>query len=218
MTVVLVLMMVAAFLLADWLLHRGQRARARAGVAAGRDPAAVRLPRGVFFAPSHTWLSLLPSGRAWLGLDDFVARVLAAPRVEVLKPAGSRMARGEPLLRIQDGEHRLTVRSPIDAAVVEVNAEIVRHGALPARAPFCENWACQLQPDHAEDLKGLLLGEEAATWMQAEFGRLRDLLAGAGPALSPAMLQDGGPPVAGAMQHVDQEIWNRFEHEFLEVR
>jgi hypothetical protein len=53
--------------------------------------------------------------------------------------------------------------------------------------------------------------------MRQEFRRLRDVLAGAGPELSPAMLQDGGAPIAGAMKHVAPEIWDRFEREFLEV-
>ena len=218
MTVALVLIMVAAFLVADWLIHRRQAARARAGAPAAPDADAVRLPRGVFFAPSHTWLSLLPSGRAWLGLDDFVSRLLADPVVEVLKPAGSRVARGEALLRIRDSGRGLTVRSPIDAAVVGVNPEIGRPGALRAPLPFCERWACELDPDRGSDLRALPLGEEAQAWMQAEFRRLRDLLAGAGPALSPAALQDGGPPVAGALRHSDPDTWARFEREFLEVR
>jgi glycine cleavage system H lipoate-binding protein len=215
MTVALVLIMVAGFLLADWLLHRRQRARTGAPAAADVD--VVRLPQGVFFAPSHTWLSLLPSGRAWLGLDDFVSRLLAEPQVEVLKLPGSRVKRGEPLLWVRDGGRGLTVRSPIDAAVVGVNPEIGRPGALRSPAPFCERWACELEPERGSDLKALLLGEEARAWMQSEFRRLRDLLAAAGPALSPAALQDGGPPIAGALRDSDHDTWTRFEREFLEV-
>jgi glycine cleavage system H lipoate-binding protein len=216
MTVALVLLMVTAFLIADWLLHRKQKARAAAPAPDAALP--VRLPQGVFFAPSHTWLSLLPSGRAWLGLDDFVTRLLQRPRISLLRQPGTRVARGEPLFRVEDGGHQLTVRSPIDATLLAVNPEIPRRGSLPRPAPFCEGWAYEIRPDRPEDLKALLLGEEAGAWMQAEFRRLRDLLAGGGPALSPAALQDGGPPVAGAMQHVDQQTWDRFEHDFLEVK
>jgi glycine cleavage system H protein len=217
MTVFLVVLMVALFLLSDWWRRRSLAAPARA--ATPRPLVApVRVPRGVFFAPSHTWLSLLPSGRAWLGVDDFVVRLLEHPRARLLAPAGTAVERGDPLFALEDGEHRLTVRSPIAGRLVAVNPALARQPALPERAPLCETWAYEIQPERAADLKSLLLGEEVTRWMAEEFRRLRDVLAGADPALSPAMLQDGGPPIAGAMKHVAPEVWVRFEHEFLEVR
>ena len=217
MTVLLVLAMIAFFLGLDWVLHRRQR---HAAPAPARAPegAALRLPQGVFFARSHTWLNLFPSGRAWLGVDDFVARLLDRPRVELLARPGDRVARGEPLFALAEGDHRLTVRSPLAARIVTVNPAIARRPAPPAAAPFFEGWVLEIEPERAADLKSMLIGEETTSWIRGEFARLRDVLAGAGPALSPAALQDGGAPAPGAMKHVAPEVWSRFEREFLEVR
>ena len=218
MTVIFVALTILFFLGVDWILQRRKEARSVVPALAGAQEARVRLPSGVFFAPSHTWLNLFPSGRAWLGIDDFVVRLLERPRVRFLKETGSQVSRGDALLVIEDGERQLTVQSPLDGRVTALNSKLLKRPGALRQAPFCEGWACEIRPDRQADLKSLMLGDESAGWMQREFGRLRDVLAGAGPELSPAMLQDGGPPIAGAMKHVSREVWTRFEREFLEVR
>jgi len=177
----------------------------------------VRLPQGLFFAPSHTWMSLLPSGKVWLGVDDFVGRLLDSPRVKLLVKAGDSVRRGDPILSLAENGHSLTVRSPLDGDVVACNGDLVHSPELLREKTFSEGWALALQPAHASELKRMLLGDETRTWIQDEFARLRDVFAGAGGALSPAMLQDGGPPMAGAMKEMDEAVWKRFESEFLSV-
>lgn len=214
MTVILVVLTIAVFLGVDWLLHRG-RAVVPARVAARP---AVRLPTGVFFAPSHTWLSLFPTGAAWLGIDDFVAQLLDRPQVKFLAGRGDHVSRGAPLMKLSEDGRALTIRSPIDGRVTALNPALATDPGLLQRAPFSEGWACELTPDRPADLKSLLLGGESRDWLREEFARLRDLFAGAGGALEPAMLQDGGPPIAGAMRLAGADVWERFDHEFLEVR
>lgn len=214
MTVLFVILTIVAFLAVDWLVRRG-KARVPAPVV---ETPPVRLPQGVFFAKSHTWLNLFPSGRAWLGIDDFVARVLDDPRVTFLAEPGSRVKRGDPILRLEENGHSFTVRSPLAGDVLAVNERLAEEPGLLRRVPFVDGWAIEMAPERAADLKGLLLGDETRRWMGDEFARLRDLFAGAGGVLQPAMLQDGGPPVAGAMKLVGPEVWERFEKEFLEVR
>jgi glycine cleavage system H protein len=214
MTVLFVVLTIVAFLAVDWLVRRG---KAPVPVPVAATPP-VRLPGGVFFARSHTWLNLFPSGRAWLGIDDFVARLLDDPRVTFLARPGTRVKPGDPIFRLEEDGHAFTVRSPISGEVLAVNDELASEPGLLRRAPFVDAWAIEVAPERASDLKSLLLGDETRRWMSGEFGRLRDVLAGAGGVLQPAMLQDGGPPVAGAMKLVGPEVWERFEKEFLEVR
>lgn len=216
MTVLLVFAMIAVFLGLDWAVHRRQR-RGVLAIVPPAEAGSLRLPAGVFFARSHTWLNLFPSGRAWLGVDDFVARLLERPRVELLARPGARVARGQALFALVEGDRRLTVSSPMAARVVAVNPDVAAGGPRRAPGPFFEGWVFELEPERAADLKSLLIGEETAGWIRAELARLRDVLAGAGPALGPAALQDGGLPVAGAMRHVGPEVWSRFEREFLTV-
>jgi hypothetical protein len=82
---------------------------------------------------------------------------------------------------------------------------------------FSEGWAYTIQPDKTSQLLSLLLGEETHRWIQAEFARLRDVLASVDGAkgLAPVLLQDGGVPVAGLIRLAPEEVWTRFENEFL---
>jgi glycine cleavage system H lipoate-binding protein len=212
MTVAFVILTIAFFLALDWMLERGRR---HSPAAAGGARPALRLPRGVFFARSHTWLSLFPSGRAWLGVDDFIVHLLERPRVRVLKAPGERVARGEPLVALDEDGRSLVVRCPVGARVVAVNAA---PAAASAGRTLFDGWVVELEPERVSELRTLLLGEETSAWIREELARLRDLLAGASPGLCPAALSDGGPPAPGALKLADAETWRRFEQEFLEVR
>lgn len=225
MTVILVALSILFFLALDWLvLGRKEREGVLAMGKARRpvDAVRVRLPGGIFFAPSHTWLNLFPTGKIVLGVDDFVSRLLEEPRVTLLKTTGEHVDRGEPILRLETSGHSLTVRSPIDGRILTPNTRLVSTPSLMRDALFSDGWAYVMKPDDARDLKDFMLGEESQGWIKAEFGRLRDLLAGVAnagqPVLSPALLQDGGPPVVGIMESMDDPTWQRFEATFLQVR
>ena len=84
---------------------------------------------------------------------------------------------------------------------------------------FSEGWAYTLKPKRFVDLRSMLLGPDTKTWMNMEFARFRDFFASlSGDArLVPATLQDGGPPMTGAMKTMDSEAWQQFESEFLTV-
>ena len=210
MTVLLVLATVVLFITLDWAIRR----RSKPAMApAGAEFPPVRLPGGVFFAPSHTWVSLFASGRAWLGVDAFVSRLLEKPRVVQLKHAGARVLRGEPLFMLLDNEHQLTVKSPMDGAVLATNDALVNEPELIKRSPYGTGWVCEMRPTRASDIKDMRVGEEVTAWTREELRRLRDVFQG----LSPAVLQDGGPPIESAMRHATPEVWTRFQHEFLDV-
>lgn len=213
MTVLFVVLTIAVFLAVDWALNRGRVP----GVEKVPQSLSVRMPKGVFFAPSHTWLNLFPSGSAWMGVDDFVARLLDSPTVKFLVDAGAQVKKGDPILRLEEDGRALTVRAPIDGRVLAFNDTLASHPESMKRMPFCDGWVCEIQPARHSDLKAMMFGDEAGGWMKNEFARLRDLFAGVGGELQPAMLQDGGPPVAGAMRHLDAEVWDRFDREFLSV-
>jgi glycine cleavage system H lipoate-binding protein len=220
MTVLFVVATITLFLAVDWisrrLRHEGPLpAHERTTHAA--SPA--RTPDGIFFTPSHTWLNLFPSGKVRLGIDDFISRMVDSPEITLLKQPGETVRKGDPLLLLREEGHNLTVRSPIDADVLTVNSALATHPESLKGSLFSDGWAYTLKPLRFSDLKLFSLGPETRSWMRIEFGRLRDFFAASGAegGLVPAMLQDGGPPVAGAMKAMDEEVWHRFEEEFLGV-
>ncbi|MGA2622916.1 MAG: glycine cleavage system protein H [Bacteroidota bacterium] len=180
----------------------------------------VRIPEGIFFAKSHTWISLFPSGKIRLGVDDFVGRLLKTPEVIFLRKPGDSVKKGDPLMQLKSAKHVLTISSPLDGDVLEANEELADHSELLQQSLFDNGWGYVIKPKRSTEVKEMLLGNEARTWIRNEFRRLRELLiALATPGtVEPAFLQDGGLPTVGVLDNMDDEAWQTVEHEFLEIQ
>jgi hypothetical protein len=109
------------------------------------------------------------------------------------------------------------VRAPIDCEILSVNDSLPKNPGLLEEGLFSDGWAYMIRPERNTDLKNLLLGNESRQWIRTEFQRLKDLLAGGGSP-RPAFLQEGGPPIAGVLNAMDENVWNRLDDEFLKVQ
>ncbi len=223
MTPLFVVATILLFLGIDWLVQRGQ-AKKRASAAPslqfqGATPYPLRTPEGIFFSKSHTWVSLFPSGKVRIGVDDFVANLLERAEVTLVREQGGHVKKGEPLLVLSENGQALTVRSPISGEIVSVNEKLEETPGLRHADLFSDGWAYTILPTRPEELRNLLIGSETRNWMSRELSRLRDFFAGAvaNGVLAPAALQDGGPPAPGALLHLGPEIWKRFETQFLQT-
>lgn len=226
MTVLFVIATIFLFLTVDWFLER-RRSRLGAVEAAAAaipqpamDPYPVRVPDGIFFAPSHTWLNLYPSGKLRLGIDDFIARLVTRPEVILLKNAGEKVAKGEPIILLKENDHLLTVRSPLAGEILEANEELSRNPAYLRERLFGDGWGYTIKPETVSELKQMMIGGESRTWIRDEFRRLRNFFAtqSTNGTLQPAFLQDGGTPAAGVLDTMDERVWHGFEEEFLKVQ
>jgi glycine cleavage system H protein len=224
MTVLFVITTILVFLAIDAFVRRSREKKRSPAVdivqrfQAHTTP--VRIPEGIFFARSHTWLNMFPSGKVYLGIDDFVTRLLERPQITLLSKIGDRVAKGDPLLVLKEDGRELTVHAPMDGEILAVNEDLPLKPELMKNFLFTDGWAYSMKPARPSELKDMLLGEETRMWIVEEFRRLRDVFAGISQhgELVPALLQDGGPPVAGAMKQMPVSVWNRFEREFLVVR
>jgi glycine cleavage system H protein len=219
MTVLLFLAVIIIFLGIDFVVQRKKK-NVPAEAQAQRTPLPLRVPSGIFFAPSHTWLRLFPSGNVRVGADDFVLRMMKNPNVSFLKAPGSFAKKGEALFQLKEGSKTLTVHSPIDGEVITLNEEVQQHPGKMKEELFSNGWAYTMKPRRASDLTQLLLGERSWTWIQQELGRLRDFIADATQVGSPVpvLLQDGGTPVEGLLKDFSAEQCERFEKQFLNVQ
>lgn len=219
MTVLFVIATIILFLSADWILHRVRgRSLAPERPAAKSHP--IRLPEGIFFSPSHTWLSLFPSGKIRLGIDDFISSLVDMPDIKLLKNPGESIRRGDPLILLQEGGHTLTIRSPLSGKILAINEDLPGNPALLKERLFIDGWSYVIKPEKLNEIKRMLIGAESQAWIRNEFRRLRDLFAGLSKngSLQPAFLQDGGPPVAGVLRTMDDAVWKQLDREFLEVQ
>ena len=223
MTILFVVATIILFLSVDWFLER-RKARQGAGAAVEAQPSAdpypVRVPDGIFFSPSHTWLSLYPSGKLRLGIDDFIARLVGTPEIILLKNAGDRVAKGDPIILLKERDHLLTIRSPLAGEILEANLELPKNPSYLRERLFGDGWGYTIMPAAIGELKQMMIGDESRTWIREEFRRLRNFFAtlSTNGAIQPAFLQDGGMPAAGVLGTMDDRAWQGFEQEFLKIQ
>lgn len=179
----------------------------------------VRVPEGIFFAKSHTWVNLFPSGKVRLGIDDFVERLLEEPKIIFTKRRGDSVEKGDPLMLLKSAQRSLTIRSPLEGKIIDVNDDLVQHPESMQSDLFSDGWGYVIKPTHASQLKEFSLGDEARTWIRDEFGRLRELLADIGKTGTGelALMQDGGLPASGVLDKLDDSVCAMVEDAFLGV-
>lgn len=221
MTVLFVVATIVLFLTIDWAVNRRKQATlaVQAAQPAPFQAYPLRVPEGIFFAKSHTWLSLFPSGKVRLGVDDFLGSLLYGARISLLKNAGDRVEKGDPLMSLSQDGGEITVRAPISGEISAVNSRLADNPELSRDNLFSEGWAYAIKPANSGELRNLLLGSETRSWISGELQRLRDFFAGSDSELAPAaaVLQDGGLPAPGCLLRLSPDRLKKFQDEFLQV-
>jgi glycine cleavage system H protein len=220
MAALFVVATVLAFLGVDLIIRRRiarNRGQASMGLSVRAHSFLLRLPEGVFFARSHTWLNLFPSGKARLGVDDFIANLFEKAEVTLVKSAGDHVEMGEPMLVLSEHGRALTVRAPISGEIISINEKLEERRGLKRAGQFSDGWAYTMKPGEPAQLRRLMLGSESRSWMSAEMCRLRDFFTNTISYGMPSpVLQDGGAPARGALLTLGTEDWKRFERQFLQ--
>jgi len=212
MTVLLFVATIVAFLGIDYMVRRVKGEST--AVAPKQQPVpGLRFPEGIFFSKTHTWLNLFPSGKVELGVDDFVKRMFVNPRVTLLKAEGDRVAKGESIIRMEEGANTFFVHSPIEGRITK------RNTSAASGDTFVHGWAYAIEPKGgASEVRNFLLGAETKAWVKTELARLRDFMAAATASkqeLAAVWLQDGGEPMPGVLNHVTPDQCAQFEKQFL---
>lgn len=226
MVFLLVVLTVILLLVADYMLHRREapaRVReTRRERAPQVEPAPDEVPPDAFVGPGHAWLRLEHSGQVTLGADRLASMLLGDPNQVFIRAAKSEVRRGEPLVELRSGDRSLSLTSPVDGTIVEVNRKATADPSRVASDPFGAGWLVKLAPENlGAQIKNLVVGEEAVSWMRQELRRLRDtlaLLSGWTSRVEGApRLADGGLPMRGLADTLSPEDWEKLQHQFFHV-
>jgi len=223
MVALFVVATIIVFFVIDYFVQRAEKRKA-ASAAVSQTASKPRfiIPKGYFFGKGHTWVELLPTGSTRIGLDDFVQKIVGA--IDEIKPAaaGNSVAKGEKLFSIRQGNKSLSFESPLSGKVVSFNDNVVNFPDVARKEPYKGGWVAVVEPtDLSSELKQLSIGNEAAQWLREEIKRFRNFITAqrlslsGSPATAGATLMDGGVPVDSVMEQSTQEVWQKFEKEFL---
>jgi len=223
MAVLLVILTVTLLLLADYLIRRRQVAKADAPIATnqpfrGMSASNLRLPKGIFFHPGHTWAVVQPEGRLRVGIDDFVRNL--AGHIDHIDPPepGTQIKQGQPLLKLGLDSQTLTLDSPVSGTITRVNEDMLDNLTEINHSDLSTEWVVDLLPSRlSEELPGLNVAERARDWLLEEMERFSEFLSAQSqrPELAGITLQDGGEPIAGVVRMLDEQAIVQFEREFL---
>ena len=242
MVAIFVVLTIMVFLTVDYLVLRAQRKKLAQGEFVrhvGLVPVPIdenllprqsqypihdkgfALPRGLFFDRGHTWVRLRPSGEVRMGIDDFAQALIGKIDSIEMPATGQEVKRGTAIVKVKQGNRSAAFVSPVDGVVTEVNRSLLKYPASLKQTPYQQNWLVTVNPAGlSTSLRSMLVAEDAVLWLRGELQRFRDFVSGAAPrvAVVGETLQDGGQPVDGLLERMNDRVWDKFQKEFLRAQ
>jgi glycine cleavage system H lipoate-binding protein len=211
MVVILVLLMVTAFFTVDYFIQRAEaRKRALATAPVGHVPIRMpvtSVPHGVLFDKSHQWVEILKNGSLKIGIDYFPGAILGTSLAVDLPAAGTEVRKGSPLFTVKKGGRTLSMPALSDGLIEEVNPALVTNPERLKDDPFGAGWVYRMKPSAAELPIAIRIGDAAVEWLKSEYRTLREYVGSVSRAPAFATLQDGGEPVEGFADQLNEEQW-----------
>jgi glycine cleavage system H protein len=221
MTVILVLMTFAAFLLIDHFYSRRHAATQPVLVAAKREPQArpvpglvggFQVPENLRYHPGHTWALGEGPNMVRVGLDDFASKLIGKVQRIALPQRGQWIRQGQKIATIFRDGVAVDMVSPIEGSIADVNDTVKADPALTQKDPYGEGWLVTVQsPDAKTNFRNLLSGALARWWTEESAGRLQRKM----PMLAGALAQDGGVAMHNLTDQIPDTEWAAIAKEFF---
>ena len=227
MTVLLVLLALIAFVIADYVVQRRRPLTAEPGTSYGRTdrqgvlayPENSSLPDEVVLAVNHTWLRNHPDGPATLGIDDFLAHAIGTVDGLVLPEPGSRVSPTACGITMRCSNRNMSLASPLHGRVLEVNEAVLQDPSLAVSDPYGRGWLLKIAPDPRREMGvASFAGRQAAEWLASQRDLAKEFFLSCAPEPAAILMQDGGVPVNGALDRYDDAVWQAFQQWFVSVR
>jgi glycine cleavage system H protein len=179
---------------------------------ASRDPEidGIAVPRELWYSPNHLWLRNDEDGACHIGIDGFVARVLAkVDQITFVTMSGVH----QPSVVLNIGGADCALVFPNKLMITGVNTYLRHAPERLVADPYGAGWLFEGWPvptgEHAERA-GLITGDQGYAWIKSEVGRLADFV----HHLDPTAMNDGGTPADGFIQHLSRDERIRLFHQF----
>lgn len=174
----------------------------------------IQIPRGFYLHPGHAWVKIEEGDFVRVGLDDFALRVLG-PMNSIYSPlVGKEMKQGRADMCISRGLNGANVMSPVSGVVTDINTKLKDHGSLASEAPYTDGWVARMHSKNLrQDLKHLMIGDEAQAFVKEEVKRLYEVV------------EETAGPLAADGGHISEDIfgkmpeigWERLTKLFLKI-
>jgi len=219
MTVIMVLLTFAIFLLIDYVRSQKlvkqpvvQAARRDAGRVLPALVAGFQVPENVRYHAGHTWALSESREMVRVGMDDFASKLIGKIENIALPQRGRWVRQGQKIWTIFRDGKSVDMVSPIEGTITDVNDAVARNPELARKDPYGEGWLVTVQaPDSKINFRNLLGGTLARLWTESSALQLRNRM----PAMAGAVAQDGGVAVDDLTAHMPDEDWAKITREFF---
>ncbi len=220
MTVILVLLVFAAFLLIDYLrtsrYHpRQSQLEAKKQDMPRRIPPVVngfQVPDNLRYHPGHTWALSESPTLVRIGMDDFASKLAGKIEHIVLPQRGQWVRQGQKIWTLSRDGKSVDMLSPIEGSVADINEAALHDPEEARKDPYGEGWLVTVQsPDARINFRNLLNGALARLWTEQSAGRLQQKL----PRAAAALAQDGGVAVDNVISEMPDQDWAALAREFF---
>ena len=224
MTVLLVLITFAIFLLIDYFRTRHAVVQPALQVSAAEHDLAVprlqpalvggfEVPENLRYHPGHTWALSESPNLVRVGMDDFASKLTGKMERITLPQRGQWIRQGQKMCTIHRDGRAVDMVSPIEGSVSDINEAIVRNPKLTLCDPYGEGWLLTVQaPDAKTSFRNLLGGAMARWWTEESASRLQRHMP---MAMAGAMAQDGGVAMDDLSTQIPNQDWLPLAKEFF---
>jgi glycine cleavage system H lipoate-binding protein len=222
MTVIMVLLTFAIFLLIDYVRSHKQIAKQpvidRVVLEAPSHvvPAMVagfQVPENVRYHSGHTWALSESRELVRVGLDDFASKLIGKMENIALPQRGRWVRQGQKIWTIFRDGKSVDMVSPIEGTISDVNEAVAKNPNLALKDPYGEGWLVTVQaPDSKLNFRNLLGGALARMWTEDSALRLRRRMP---VVMAAALAQDGGVAVDDITAHLPEQDWATLTREFF---
>jgi glycine cleavage system H protein len=219
MTVILVLVTFATFLLIDHFYARRQAvtqplpiavqpaARLQSSVVSG-----FQVPENLRYHPGHTWALGESPTLVRVGMDDFASKLIGKIERIALPQRGQWIRQGQKIATIFRDGAAVDMVSPIEGSVIDVNDTVARNAMQARTDPYGEGWLVTVHsPDAKTNFRNLLSGTLARWWTEESANRLQKKM----PMMLGALAQDGGLAMDNLAAQIPDQQWSAIAKEFF---
>jgi heterodisulfide reductase subunit A len=167
-----------------------------------------------YYHIGHTWVHPESGGRAKIGVDDFISKVLGPAEAFNLPQRGVTLGQGHAGWMWKRDGLKAEVLSPLTGKVFLINRHVMDNPEIIHEDPYGEGWIFVMEPltpVSMLNLNSLISMNKSLKWMEEEFQKLLNLM---GPKYE-KLAATGGELVSDLFGRFPEIGWERLTKTFL---